>query len=207
MVCDPKFEETLHAGPRLGWGTRPYRPPSEKSFEHREGSWKPEREMNTTRIQVFLDLANRGARKVARRRQDVDDYTQDAYLGVRNAVKNFDPDRGTPFEHYAVHCARSRARNALRRDSRWYDAMLASARLRREAVDQDASIRLDAEALLRGLEGRAGRIVRLRFGFEGGGKATWAEIGRAVGLSEHSARKQFKEAIEALRKRHQHQGE
>lgn len=53
-------------------------------------------------VERFLPLAERLARRYARKGQPMDDLVQVASIGLVKAVDRFDPERGTSFSSYAV---------------------------------------------------------------------------------------------------------
>lgn len=63
----------------------------------------PERQVLTERVvEAWLPMAHRLARRFRNRGEQLEDLEQVAALGLLKAVDRYRPDRGTPFEPYAI---------------------------------------------------------------------------------------------------------
>jgi RNA polymerase sigma factor (sigma-70 family) len=130
----------------------------------------------------------RFARTCARRTKhvfmDVDDRTQECAIGILRAERTYDPAKGR-FEPYAIQLARFQVITAAERilrgpvqtyvDPEQLDRTLTA--VYSERWRDEAHARLDVEELLKGLDARLQKIVRLRWGLGEERPRTCSEIG------------------------------
>jgi RNA polymerase sigma-B factor len=124
---------------------------------------------------LYMPLVHQVARRYARSGIPIEDLHQIGYIGLMNAVNNYDPERSVKFETYARHLIAGEIRHYLRdqgttvRRPRWLYEM--DHRITRATTD---------------LTQRVGR------------PPTTAEIARAVGVVEHDVTEVL-QARESLR--------
>lgn len=149
---------------------------------------------------------------------DREDLAQEAYLGMRNAERRFDPARGT-FTTYSRSWIRQRM--GLWRDAMGYpvriprseSAAAARAGAREVGLDEpltdggltlaevtpardvDPAVRVDVELLLRRLSPRDRRVIELRYLHD------WPveRVAREVGLEKQSVHKVIRLALARMR--------
>jgi RNA polymerase sigma-B factor len=71
-------------------------------------------ELHARLVTMFMPLVHQVARRYARTAIPVEDLHQIGYIGLMNAVSNFDPDRNVKFETYARHLIAGEIRHYLR---------------------------------------------------------------------------------------------
>ncbi len=101
----------------------------------------------------FMPLARKVARRYSKSSLSADDLTQVANLALVKAIDRFDPDRGRPFEGFAVPTILGELRRHFR-DNAWAVHVARSAKERSKAVQ-------DAGELLAREHGRAPSVPQL----------------------------------------------
>ena len=81
-------------------------------FHSYRGTRSPE--LHTRLTTLFMPLVHQVARRYARSGIPIEDLHQMGYIGLMNAVTNFDPDRSVKFETYARHLIAGEIRHYLR---------------------------------------------------------------------------------------------
>src|SRR2546430_15220565 len=71
-------------------------------------------ELHARLTTLFMPLVHQVARRYARSGIPVEDLHQIGYIGLMNAVTNFDPERSVKFETYARHLIAGEIRHYLR---------------------------------------------------------------------------------------------
>src|SRR5574341_747562 len=71
-------------------------------------------ELHAQLTTLFMPLVHQVARRYGRSGIPVEDLHQMGYIGLMNAVTNFDPDRSVKFETYARHLIAGEIRHYLR---------------------------------------------------------------------------------------------
>lgn len=71
-------------------------------------------ELRARLVTLFMPLVHQVARRYTRAGLPVEDLHQIGYIGLMNAVSNFDPDRNVKFETYARHLIAGEIRHYLR---------------------------------------------------------------------------------------------
>ncbi len=71
-------------------------------------------ELHARLVTMFMPLVHQVARRYARTAIPLEDLHQIGYIGLMNAVSNFDPDRNVKFETYARHLVAGEIRHYLR---------------------------------------------------------------------------------------------
>lgn len=157
---------------------------------------------------------------LARRRRgdatDVQDLMQEGVLGLMEALRRFDPDRGTRFSTYAVFWVRHALRRGQLRDeqtvripegarargkglSRVEDVPpLASAPTLDAQLDDSRNL-TELPSALEQLPRRERWIIRQRFGLEGTPPRTLAQLGEELGVSRQRVRQLERRALARIR--------
>jgi RNA polymerase sigma-B factor len=151
-------------------------------------------------IEAWLPMANRLARRYARRGEPFDDLRQTAFIGLIKSVDGFDPQRGTDFLSYAIPtiigeikrhfrdrtwCVRVPRRMQEMRQSIGQAEIELSQQLHRSPTVADIAAHLDVseEQVLEGLEG--GYAYRALSLSSPVGDAPGLELGDTLGSCEH----------------------
>lgn len=143
-------------------------------------------------------LAGAAGRAARRHRLDADDVFQQAVLHACRTRRWYDPARGTPWV-WAKYLVRRAVRDLAR-----FHGRCPAAGLTIDPADPDAPTGLEPDvrdavrAAVAGLPPRLREVVRLRFGLDGCGGRTLAEMADRGGVSRQRVHQQLGPALDRL---------
>lgn len=129
------------------------------------------------------------------------DAVQEGRIALWRALVGYDASRGELSSYAVVAIQRSvwqAARRARRLAAEGLAEEVAGAG-RDLALEIDrATERVHVRTLVAGLPARLGVVIRLRYGLDGGGEATFPQIGAALGVTKQRAEQLHREALLCL---------
>jgi RNA polymerase primary sigma factor len=179
-------------------------------LDHVEALLKEGLALKNQIIRANLRLVVSLVRKLSGPNQEFAELVSDGYLALIRAIEKFDFSRGYKFSTYASWAIMRNLSRDSRRNRRrdrlvtGYETMLVTApdhrndeclREREQKWCQQA-----VRAMLGGLNDRDRQIIVSRFGLEGTGRKTLAELGKELGITKERVRQLETRACARLRK-------
>lgn len=164
---------------------------------------EPKRDNPESLVVENLGLVYRVVRKYQRAGAcERDDLIQEGLLGLTNAARLYDPDRGVRFSTYGWLAIEHRVRRYVRAQQQrphvgWDETTPEPVVHDRSAEDTDN--RDLVESLLSGLAPRYRQMVRSRFGLDGRRQRTLGEIGQRAGVTKERVRWIVTKALATMR--------